>query len=100
MAGALDHDLDAVLPGELGGLAQGLELGELGAVVGVGDRARPQAVAERERHVVFAHDVANLVEALVEEALFVTGEAPLRHYGTTSRNNPGDAVGGEMDVAE
>ena len=37
VAGALDHDLAAFGPGDLGEFAQGLELGELGAVVGVGD---------------------------------------------------------------
>ena len=100
VAGTFDHHLAALVPGDLGELAQGLELGELGAVVGVGDRARPQAVAERERHVVFAHDVADLVEALVEEALLVAGEAPLRHDRAAARNDPGDAVGGEVDVAE
>ena len=49
VAGALDHHLDVVLPGELGQFAQGLELGELGAVVGVGVRAGPQPVAQRVR---------------------------------------------------
>ena len=44
MAGPLDHHLDAVLPGHLGQLAQGLELGELCGVVGVGQGARTQAV--------------------------------------------------------
>ena len=59
--------------------AQRLKLGELGGVVGVGDRARTQAVAERERHVILAHDVADVVEAFVEEALAVAGEAPPSH---------------------
>ena len=39
MAGALDHHLAAFVPGDLGELAQGFQLGELGAVIGVGDRA-------------------------------------------------------------
>ena len=43
-----------VLPGDLRQLAERLQFGELGRVVGVGDRARPQPVAERERHVVAA----------------------------------------------
>src|SRR5207245_5555883 len=81
-------------------VAQGLEFGELSGAVGVGNSDWAQSVAEQERHVVFAHDVANLVEALVEEALLVTGEAPLRHDRAAARDNPGDAIGGEMDVAE
>jgi hypothetical protein len=36
VAGALDHHLAALVPGDLGQLAQRLELGELGAVVRVG----------------------------------------------------------------
>ena len=79
-------------------LAQRLQLGELRAVVGVGDRAGAQAVAERERHVVFAHEVADLVEALVEEALLVMRQAPLGHDRAAARDDAGDAVGGERHV--
>ena len=100
VAGAFDHHLAALLPGDLRELAQRLQLGELRAVVGVGDRAGAQAVAERERHVVFAHDVADLVEALVEEALLVPRQAPLRHDRAAARNDAGDAVGGERHVGE
>src|SRR6202030_3203613 len=67
---------------------------------GVADRAGAQAVAEREAHVIFAHQVANLVEALVQEALLVMRQAPLGHDRAAARNNAGDAVGGEVDVAE
>ncbi len=84
MAGTFDHDLTALGPGDLGQLAQRLKLGELGSVVGVGDRAGAQAVAERERHVVAAHDVADLVEVLIEEVLAVMGETPLRHDGAAA----------------
>ncbi len=77
-----------------------LQLGELRAVVGVADRAGAQAVAQRERHVVFAHQVANLVEALVEEALLVVRQAPLRHDRAAARDDAGDPVGGQVDVGE
>ena len=46
VAGALDHHLAALLPGDLGELAKRFELGELRAVVGVGDRAGTQAIAQ------------------------------------------------------
>ena len=49
VAGAFVHHLHAVRPGALGQLALRLQLGELGLVVGVGDRAGPQAVADAER---------------------------------------------------
>ncbi len=100
VAGALDHHLDVVLPGDLGELAQRPELGKLRLVVGVRDRARAQAVAERERHVVFAHEVADLVEALVEEALLVMREAPLRHDRAAARDDASHTVGGQRHVGQ
>ena len=52
VARALDHHLHVVLPGDRRQLAERPQLGELRLVVGVGDRAGPQAVAQREGHVV------------------------------------------------
>ncbi len=48
MAGAFDHGLHVVLPGDLGQLAQGVQLGKLRLVVGVAMRAGAQAVAQAE----------------------------------------------------
>src|SRR6266404_1128064 len=100
MAGALDHHLAALVPRDLRQLAERLQLGELRAVVGVRDRAGTQAVAERERHIIFAHQVADLVESCVEETLLVMRQAPLRHDRATSRDDAGDAVGGQVDVGQ
>jgi hypothetical protein len=100
MAGAFDHHLAALRPGDLGELAERLQFGELRAVIGIGDRAGAQAVAERERHVIGAHDVADLVEVLVEEALLVMRQAPLGHDRAAARDDAGDAVGGERDVGK
>ena len=100
MAGAFDHHLAALVPGDLGQFAQRLQFGELRGVVGVGDGARAQAVAERERHVIFAHDVADLVEALVEEALLVMRQAPARHDRAAARDDAGDALGRQRHVGE
>jgi hypothetical protein len=58
----LDHHLHVEFPGPLGQFGQGPQLGELGLVVRVGGRARPQAVAEGEAHVVPGEDLAELVE--------------------------------------
>ena len=41
-----------LLPRDLGQLAQGFQLGELGCVIGVGQAARPQPVAQREGDVI------------------------------------------------
>ena len=100
VAGAFDHHLAALRPGDFREFAQRLKLGELRAVVGVGDGAGPQAVAERERHIVAAHDVANLVEALIEEALAVMGEAPLRHDGAAAADDAGDALRRQRHIAQ
>jgi hypothetical protein len=90
MAGALDHHLDAILPGELGQFAQGFEFGELGAVVGVGVRAGAQAVAERVGDVVCPHDLVDLADMGVEEAFLVMRQAPFRHDRAAARDDAGD----------
>src|SRR5438552_2498007 len=48
VAGAFDHDLDAVTPGALGEFAEAFELGELGAIGGVGEAAGAEPVSNRE----------------------------------------------------
>jgi hypothetical protein len=74
---AFDHDLDALGPGALGQLAQGLELPQLCLIGGVGEAARPQSVSQREADVVLAHDVADVVEDLVHRVLPIMHEHPL-----------------------
>ena len=100
MARALDHDLAVVLPGLLGQLPERLELGELRRVVGVGDRARAQAVAQAEGDVVGPHDLADLVEVRVEEVLLMVRQAPLGHDRAAAADDAGDALGGQRDVAQ
>ena len=92
VARAFDHDLAALFPGGLGQFTKGFQFGELGGVVGVGVGAGAEAVAEREADVVFAHDVADLVEALVEEALLVVGQAPAGHDAAAAGDDAGDAL--------
>src|SRR4051812_2472631 len=87
-------------PGDLRQLAQSGEFGELGSVVGVRDRARSQAVAEAEGDVVGLHDLADFLEAGVEEALFVVAEAPFRHDRAAAADDAGDAFGRHRDVGE
>ncbi len=69
MSRAFDHHLYVPRPGSPRELSQRIELGELGTIAGVGNAAGPQAVAERDRHVVLAQDVENVVEPLVERIL-------------------------------
>jgi hypothetical protein len=76
------------------------EFGELRFVVGVGDGAGTQAVADREADVVGRHDVADLVPMRVEEVLLVMREAPLGHDRAAARDDAGHAPGGQRDVGE
>ena len=46
VAGAFDHDLHVVLPGDAGQFAQGFQFGELRFVARVGEAAGTQAVSE------------------------------------------------------
>jgi hypothetical protein len=100
MAGAFDHHLHVVLPGDLGQFAEGLQFAELGFVVGVVDRAGAQAVAEREGDVVGLHDFADLLEVRVEEAFLVVRQAPLGHDRAAAADDAGHAVGGQRHVAQ
>src|SRR4029078_730926 len=100
MAGAFDHHLAALLPGYSRESSWRCERGKLRTVVSVGDRTGTQAVAERERDVIFAHDVADLVESVVEEALFVPRQAPLGHDRAAARDDAGDAIGGQWHVCK
>jgi hypothetical protein len=77
VARALDHDLHAVAPGALGQLADRGELGELRLVGRVGEPAGAEPVADGERDIVRAHDLADVVPMLVHRVLFVVGEHPL-----------------------
>jgi len=100
MARAFDHALHIVLPGDLGQLAEGFQLAELRGVVGVGNRPRTQAIAQREADVVGLHDFADFVEMGVEEVLFVVRQAPLGHDRTTARHNAGHPLGGQRYIAQ
>ena len=48
MAGAFDHYLYVVFPGDLGEFTQGLQLTELRGIIGIGQTTRTQAIAQRE----------------------------------------------------
>ena len=62
VARAFDHNLDIVAPGNLGEFTQGVQLGELRFIVGIGNGAWAQSIAQTERHVVGLHDLADFFE--------------------------------------
>ena len=92
VAGAFDHHLHVVLPGDLRQFAQSFQFGELGFVAGIGDAAGTQAVAQRKADVILLHDFADVVEAFVEEILFVVVGHPLREDGAAAAYDSGDAL--------
>ncbi len=100
VAGTFDHHLHVVLPRDPGKLAQRLQFRDLRLVVGVVNRARSQPVAERERYVVGLENLADVLEARVEEALLVMREAPLRHDRAAARDDARHAFGGQGNVGE
>ena len=79
VAGAFDHHLAIMFPGDLGEFAQGFEFGKLGAIVRVRNGAGAQAVTQREAHIIGSHDLADLAEVGVEEVFLVVRQAPFRH---------------------
>ena len=89
MAGAFDHHLHAIFPSELCQFAERLQFGELRAVIGIGDGARTQPVAERIRHVIGAHDLVDLADMRVEEILPVMRQTPFRQDRAAARYDAG-----------
>ena len=71
MARSFDHHLAVVAPGDVRKLAEGLQFGDLRLVVRIVDRTGTQAVAERERHVVRRHDLADVFKMRIEKTLLV-----------------------------
>ncbi len=97
MARPFDHRLHVVLPRHLRELAQRAQLGHLRVVVGVGQRARAQAVAQRERDVVRLHDLADLLEVREQEVLAAVRHAPLGEDRAAARDDAGAPARRQLD---
>ena len=100
MARAFVHDLHTTIPSARGELTLRLQFGELGIVIGIGNRTRTEAVTDREADVVGRHDVADIVPMGVEEILLMVREAPLGHDRATAGDDTGNATGGHRDVGQ
>lgn len=77
MARTFDKRLNILCPSTLHKLSHRVELGKLGAVVGIIDTARTKAVAKRNGYVIFSQNVAYIIKMLIEETLFLMHLAPL-----------------------
>ena len=99
VAGTFDHYLHVVLPSNVGQFAQRLQFGELRSVIGIGRAPRPKPVAERKGDVVGLHDLADLFEVFVEEVLAMVRQAPLCQNRSAARNDSGDSIGRQRNVA-
>src|SRR5665811_682084 len=100
MAGAFDHHLHIVLPGNLSEFAQSFQFSKLRFIVGIVDRTRAQTITKAEAHVVALHDLADILEMGVEEALLVMRQTPLCHDRTAARHDAGHAFRGHRHVAQ
>ena len=100
MAGAFNHHLHIVLPCFGGQFAQCVQLAELRGIVGIGNAAGAQAVAQAERYVISLHDFADFVEMGVEEVFLMMRQTPLRHNRAAARYDAGDTVGGERHITQ
>src|SRR6266487_2886775 len=100
VAGTFVHYLHVLFPGALGQLALCVKLGELRFVVRVGDRTRPQAVADRKTHVIGGHDFTDRVPMGVEKTFLVMRQTPFRHDRAAARDDAGGAPRRHRDVAQ
>ena len=91
VARPFDHHLAVALSRTAAQFAHHLQLGELGFVAGVGDRSRPQPVPQTPRHVVLAHDVAQVVEVGVKRVLLRASLHPFRHQRAAPADDAGQA---------
>ncbi len=94
----LDHYLNVVLPGARGQLAQGAQFGELGLVVGVGQAAWAQAVAQAKADVVSLEDLTDRVEVGVERVLLLVRGHPAGEDRPTTADDAGEPAAGQGNV--
>lgn len=88
VAGALDHHLDAGIPGALGELPESQQFLDLGAVGGVLNASGTKPVAQGEGRVIRPHQFQEAIEIFVQRVF----RPVMRHPCTGERTAPGDDV--------
>ena len=100
VAGAFDHDLTAMLPRFQRQFAESFQFGKLGCVVGIGQAAGTQAIAEAEGDVIRFHDFAQFIEVRVPSVLLMVRDHPRGHERTAATDDAGDAIPSQRNVFE
>ena len=98
MSGALDKCLYILIPRACDEFAHGVEFGKLGSIVRVGCTSRSQSVAQRQGHIILSHNVADIIEVLVQETLLIVQQAPLAHDATTTTYYAAQSAIGQMNI--
>ena len=89
-----------MFPGALRQFALRFQFGELRFVIGVGDRAGPQAVADGKADVVGGHDLADLVPMRVEKTFLMMRQAPFGHDRAAAGDDAGGALRRQRDETQ
>ena len=100
MAGPFDHHLAIVLPGDLRQFAECFQFRQLRFIVGIGDRAGAQSVAQAEADVVALHDFANVLEMGIEKTFLMMCQTPLGHDRAAAANNSARTIDRERDIGQ
>ena len=79
MAGPLNHHLHIMLPRDLRQLTQRLQFAQLRRIIGIINRARTQAITQRESNIIGFHNFAYLFKMRVEETFLVMRQTPFSH---------------------
>ncbi len=100
VARTFNHYLNIIFPGNTGQFTQGTQFGKLRFIVGILNRTRTQAIAQRQGDIVRHTDFTDLTEVLIEETLLMMGQAPLRHDRSAPRDDAGQTFRRHRDITQ
>ena len=92
MARAFHHDLTTFLPSAASQFTENVQFCKLRFITGIGNRSWAKAVAETPRHIVFAEDIAEVLEVSVERILLAVRHHPASNKRTAAAHNARDPV--------
>ena len=98
VAGAFDHGLDVVLPGDLGQLARVASSANCASSLASARQPGRRPSPREKLTSYFFDDFADVVEALVQEILFVVVGHPLGEDRAAAADDSGDALGDHRQI--